>query len=341
MILNVGNRKLNFWSKYTVSLRFDSIASTFSFSYYYDNSTRVNTDISAVLDYKKCSLIENGFTLLTGTILNHGFSSKVAKELSSISGYSLPGILNDVVVPPESYPLQFDKLTLKEITKKLCDPFKISFIIQPSVSKLMNEVIEETEIDPTEKIGDYLAQMASDRNIVLTHSPEGYLVFTKANTEGPSVFDFGGDSIATSKNLSINGQGMYSQITAIAESDDTPSNAAEETLINPYVEEFRPMVVIQGSGNDTTTKQVARTALGKQLKNIKLTISVSRWTDKNNNLWQTNTIITVVDPELKIFKKARFFVEGVTFVGDSKNQTAVLSCVVPEVYSDKDVISIF
>ena len=62
MILNVGNRKLNFWSKYTVSLRFDSIASVFSFSYYYDDESRTNTDISAVLDYKKCSLIEGNKT---------------------------------------------------------------------------------------------------------------------------------------------------------------------------------------------------------------------------------------------------------------------------------------
>jgi prophage tail gpP-like protein len=341
MILNVGNRRLNFWSKYTVSLRFDSIASSFSFSYYYDNTTRTNTDISAVLDYKKCSLIENGFTLLTGTILNHGFNSNTEKELSSISGYSLPGILNDVVVPPDLYPLQFDGLTLKEITKKLAFRFGIKFIIMPSVSRVMNEVIPQTELGPKEKIGEFLGKMASDRNIILSHSPEGFMIFTKADTEAVSVFDFNGDGIATKKSLSINGQGMYSQITALAESEETPSNAAEETLENPYVKQFRPIVVVQGSGNDTTTKQVARTALGQQLKNIKLTIEVSRWQDKNGNLWQPNTIITVVDPDLKIFKKSKFFVEGVTFVGDENGQTAVLSCVVPEVYSEKDVVSIF
>tara|TARA_R110000803_G_scaffold49003_2_gene101905 strand:- start:324 stop:1355 length:1032 start_codon:yes stop_codon:yes gene_type:complete len=341
MILNVGNRKLNFWSKYTVSLRFDSIASVFSFSYYYDDESRTNTDISAVLDYKKCSLIEGNKTILTGVILNHGFGSEVKKELSSISGYSLPGILNDVVMPPSSYPLQFDKLTLKEITNKLCKPFGINFIIMPSVASLMNAPIAETEIEPTEKVGEYLAKMASDRNIVLTHSPEGYLVFTKAETEGVSVFDFGGDSVATSKALSVNGQGMYSEVTALAESDDIPANASEETIKNPYVEEFRPTVVVQTSGSSVSTKETARTALGQQLKNIKLTVHVARLTDKNGDLWKPNTIITVVDDDLKIFKKSRFFIEEVTFSVDTKSETAILTCVVPEVYNNEEIISIF
>lgn len=342
MILNVGNRKLNFWSEYDLTLSFNSVASVFNFKYYYDNESRTNRDISALLYYKFCAIERGGERLLTGTILNHSFTSRNKKELSNVSGYSRTGVLNDVNVPPSLYPLQFDNLTLLEIAEKICNAFNIGVQVDSSVMDLMNEIIEKTELEPTDKIADFLSELAAEKNIVLSHTSFGRLLFTRANTEQDSVFDFGNDSVSISKALKVNGQKMYSEVTAMAQSSEVEeSNASETTINNPYVSNFRPLVVKQRTGDDRDSEQVARTALGNQLRAISLTIDVNRWTDKNGNFWKPNTIVSVVDQNLKIFRKARFFVESVKFKGDSTKEEAQLTCVLPEVYNDKNIRTIF
>ncbi len=62
---------------------------------------------------------------------------------------------------------------------------------------------------------------------------------------------------------------------------------------------------------------------------------VGNWIIKPGN------IISVLSPENYIYKKTRFFIEGIDFVGDNKSVTATINCVLPEVYNNEIPISIF
>ena len=54
-----------------------------------------------------------------------------------------------------------------------------------------------------------------------------------------------------------------------------------------------------------------------------------------------NNIITVQDPELYLFESSKWFIEAVTLTGDEKGNTAVLTCVLPQVYDNSKVVNIF
>jgi prophage tail gpP-like protein len=230
--------------------------------------------------------------------------------------------------------LQSDGKTLKEISHKLINgvfPFKVE--IDDSVSSKMSESYEKTTAGETQTIKAYLAGLAAQKNIILSHTAKGNLLFTKAKTDQKPFFHFDGGMSNIEMDLKFNGQGLHSRITIMKQASKDGGNAGQHEIRNSFVPfVFRPSVKTQNSGDDVDTAEAAQNALGAELKNIVLTIKVNYW-EINGELLRPNTTLTVLNKELYIYKKVKWFVESVTFNGDEKQNTALLTCVLPEVYN--------
>lgn len=336
MILRINdrfrNRKIDFFTDWRLSLRYDSIGGAFQFRYYFDPENPEHKEFSCVGHYHLCTLHDNDELLLTGFITSIEFADSAVKELTSVAGYSLPGVLEDCEVPIGT-PLQSDLLSLKEIAERYVSPFGIQIVIHSSVVDLMNEPFEETRIKETQSIKSYLAELASQKNIIMTHNERGDLVFTKAVLKKP-IYHFENNVAGVSFRMKFNGQGIHSNITAIAQADiDSEEQAAEESVDNPYCPiVFRPHVIVQNSGNTNDTNRAAKNALQNELRNITLTITMDRW-DLNGKIVKPGEVISVTNPRIYLFKKTNWFIEAVDLSGDAVNKTAVLTCVRPEVYT--------
>src|SRR6478736_4627146 len=118
MILKINdrfrNRVVSFFVEATVNRRFDSIGSTFSVKYFFDPNNHEHKEFSCIGHYRTCTLEQDGELLFTGIILSIEFVSSKVAELTTVSGYSLPGFLEDCEIPTEVYPLQSDLLSLRE-----------------------------------------------------------------------------------------------------------------------------------------------------------------------------------------------------------------------------------
>lgn len=338
MELIVKNNKIDFFNDIDVTLSFDSIANSFTFLYYFNPENSTQRLLSRLGGYDNCQITENGTTLINGTILSHTLNSEPQKKLSSLSGYSVTGILQDCSAPKSAFPLQSDQLTLLQIAQKFCNPFGIGITVDSSVSSAVNSVFDVSKINPSQNIAQYLSGLASQRNIVLTHDNKKNIVFTRAKTSQKPVEYF---QTALSMSLGFNGQAMHRNITVMKQADIDGGNAGESSITNPYVIPNRSITYLQNSGTDNETELTARMALGQQLKSIVLTIVVNKWNDSNGNIYKPNTIINVINPELLIFEKTNFFVEKVNFKENSSGKTAVLTCVLPEVYNGASVKNIF
>jgi prophage tail gpP-like protein len=334
MILKVGNQKISKFNTIEISLKYDSVASTFAFSYYQDN-----TKPSVIEPYKRCVIEDDGETLITGTILSKTSNEAAVKTIVGISGYSTTGVLEDCQIPLEVYPLQNDGKTLKEITEAIIKPFGIGLVIDqgPNFTQIVdsaNEVIETTTAEPSDTVKGYLATLASQKNIVLSHTPNGSLRFTRAFASGKSKYTFEQGQPNVSVSLVFSGQPMHSKIVAMKQADE--GNSGEAEIVNPYVVGFRPRVIIQTSGTDTDTEKVVRNALSEELKNIQLVLNIGGlqdWKYSGNKL-RPNTLIDVIAPDCGINKKTQFFVEEILLKETAKDgQTATLTCVVPEVHN--------
>ena len=345
MILKINDRirntKVDFFNNVNVELRYDSVASAFSFGFYFDPNDQTLVDLACIGHYHLCTVEHNDELLLSGYLISETFRSSSQREISSFGGYSLPGVLEDCEIPTSLYPLQSDGLTLRQIANKLISPFGLKLVVDSSVASLVDSVYDTSTANESQSIKSYLSELASQKNVILSHTPKGELLFTKAKTKQTPLFFFDGSVSTVSMSLSFNGQAMHSSITVMKQASIDGGNAGESTVSNPFVPfVFRPKVKIQNSGDDNDSGEAARNMLSQELKNIKLTINLDRW-EIDGKLIKPNSIIAVKNPEIYLFQKSNWFIESVRFIGDEKQRTATLTCVLPSVYDGSTPSYIF
>lgn len=340
----IKNRTVQYFGKFDINLVYDSVGSDYSFDIFFDPENQDHKILCEPARYNLARLYHNGELLLTGFILSQGFTSQPQPTLNTFSGYSVPGVLEDSQIPTSAYPLENSGLTLRQIATKLLRPFQIIFEVDSAVNSLMDEKYEKTTAEATQTVKEYLQSLASQKDIIISHTPTGHLLFTKAKTDLKPIFNFDGNLPGTTFSLTFNGGMMHNQITVIKEADKDGGNAGEYTILNPYVPvnttAFRPKVVVQTSGNSNDTKKTARNLLGEELKNIILTITTDRWLI-DNKVIKPNQIISVQNPDLFLYEKTNFFIQSVNLNGDPEKTIATLTCVLPECFNGNTPQNIF
>jgi prophage tail gpP-like protein len=347
MILRIGGKEITDFNSVDVQIKYDSVASTFSFQYRYDNTNEELSILNTPASYAECTIeYENPITrerelLITGTVLNHGFDDTPAAGLNGISGYSKTGVLEDCNIPVSLYPLQSDGKSLVQIIQKLIQPFGINLIVDSSVASKANAIYDVSTAEPSDTIKGYITKIANQRDILITHDEKGNLLLTKAFPNEIPRYNFARQIPVTASTFTFDGQQMHSEITVIKQASSEGGNAGQSSIKNPYVKAFRPSVKIQDSGSDNDTDLAAKSALADELRAVSLTLNVDTWIDNDGKLWRPNTVFTYVNDEVAIFKVTKFFIETVQFTGNESQQTAVLSCVLPEVHNTVTPLNIF
>lgn len=338
----LGVVDVTYFSSFQVSLKYDSLASTFSFNFMYAEKNKLHAEMACVSHYHEAILEHEGETLITGYLLSQAFNVGSKAELAQFAGYSKSGVLEDCDIPHTIYPLQSDGLTLRQIAQKILTAFKLKMTVDASVASEMDKVIPVTTSKDSQNAKSYLTEICTQRKIIMTHDEKGNVVFIRAKADVIPEFHVEDGQIGTTISMIFNGQGLHSDITVMKESDIDGGNAGEYTLENPYVPIVtRPRVITQSSGEDTSVQETAMNALAAELKDaIVLKIETDRWKVKNKII-RPGIVISVFSPKNYIYKKTNFFVESVDYKGDSKLMTATMNCVIPEVYNGKMPKNIF
>lgn len=354
MRIVIDKKNINFFSTGSLTLKLDSIASTFEFSTYFQCQDLEYQEIFKPLQYKDIEVYNSKDKLIfTGTILNHRFKSNKGRELVIISGYSKCGILEDVCVPPSSYPLESTNKSLKDIATNLCGLFGIKVNVSDqaksisestlankkknvspksdyeSIKAKSNSVFGRTSASPTETIRDYLAKLASQKNIVLSHNEKGdVLLFQPDYMQKPKYFFTKGNTLEM--NLDFNGQALHSDINIVRQPSDenaglSTTDVAKNTLVNKY----RPTTKILSSGDDAQVKDAAKNELASELKAINLTIQLQGLFDEI----YPGEIVNVHNHYIYCYAYNRFMVDSITMKFDPKEDRTTLNCVIPECFT--------
>ena len=337
MILKIKNHYvLEFFNKLSFTWKYDAVASTFAFSMYFDPDDANHKELLKPGHFHQCTVEHNGETLLTGFLMNQTFTSRGAKQLSSVSGYSLPGVLEDCNIPVSLYPLQSDNLSLKEIADKLLQPFGVKYLVSPAIVSDFNKKYKKSNAMPGQSIKEYINQLASQRGIVLTHDDKGQLIFTKVDAKTLkliAVFEEGNPGI-NEISLQLNGQMLHSEITVMKQASDKNPDAGESTISNPYVDAFRPKIKIQSSGDIFDIEKAARSVLGAELQAIKLNLQTLKFVAPGN-------LIKFKSESVGINRLTDFFVQETGIIGTPESEVYNLSCVLKDVYTQDTVKNIF
>lgn len=344
-------RKINFFDGFRLHLKYDSIASNFALNYLFNPNNFEQKEFSCIGHYHIVTLKHNNEILLTGNILSTAFNHSSVTQLASVGGYSLPGILEDCEITTQKQnpnspiisPYQFDLMNLREIAQQLISPFGLKMKIDPIVSARMEERFEESNAQASQNIMSFLKELALQKNIVISHNEKGQLLFTQISSSATPIATFDGNVPVTSMTLAFNGQGMHSHIRVIEQADPDDLNASENEVRNPYVinSVYRPRVVVQNSRSTTQdTLLAAKNVRAQELRNISLKIELDRWII-NNKIIRPGQQISVINPNIYLYKKSNWVIEDVYLEGNAEKFKASLNCVLPEVYNGKDPSYLF
>lgn len=359
------NRKIQVFEKFSIEMDYDSIASVFKLDFLFDPNNAAHKEIAVPGHYHLCTISHEGQLILTGQFLDQTFDDSPVRKVVSLGGYSLPGVIEDCEIYPSAapatlrqlslsstpetpilsggYPLQSDGLSLADIARKFLAPFRIKMIIDPSVSADMDLIYDTTTAKETQSVKSYLCELASERNIVITHDQFGRLVFTRPSVNKKPVFHFiRGATASVGMSMTFNGKAMHSHIKAYQQQDiDHEVPATESEVENPYVPfVFRPHVVVQNSGEANSTLNVAKNVRANELRGLKLKVDIPKW-EVGHSVIRPGVIISVTNPYVYLYEKSDWFVESVSLEGDSTKMTGTLTCVPKEAYNGGEPVYLF
>lgn len=337
MKIKVNNKEFFFFNNFAVTRRLDAVASVFSVVGKFNPDNTQHVELFRPSEYQKIEVLtDTDVLLLTGKIVKYDFNSKDNPELVKISGYSLPGELEDCNIPYSAYPLESNNRSLKEIAEKLLDPFGLSLIIDSSVSNEVNLNYSKSVATATEPIKQYLAKLAAQRNVVLSHNEKGQVVLFRPNVKARPVLSLDTTN-STRMSLSFDGQKLHSDITVLRQPSPTNVRLTPvDTIKNPYTNSFRPKVRVMSSGTDTDTSRAADNVLAAELKAITVNVVLPRFEDV-----KPGDIIEVQNREIFLYNKTRFMLSAYTINENESKLTMTLSLTIPEAFTGGEFKNIF
>lgn len=331
-----GDYYINF-NDFSLSSSLDSVASSFSFTSFFDIENADHKKFFRPLSFHKVEFFNDANQLFfTGTIVSHKFNSTENPEMVTLSGYSLPGVLEDCTIPYSSYPLESLGSSLKEIASRVLQPFGIGYKIFTEVARECSLPYTKSVAEPSESVKEYLSKLASQRNIIISHDRHGRLVFFKPNKNAKPIRSYTEEN-TSNISLDVDGQGLHSKLTILRQPSKDGSNLTpEDTISNPMIKVFRPTVEVLSSGEETDTKSGVENFMADELKNIKVKIELDRWDGM-----MTGDIIEVHNHEVFLFNTSRFMVMSTTINEGTEGRTMSIDAVLPEAFSGGEPKNIF
>lgn len=342
--IRLNGQTYDFFNRITINRHFNASASTFKFSAFFDSNNPEHRNIFRPLSFPAVAITSSlGERLLTGVVLRHNFSRAAETRMSSLSGYSLTGVLSDCPFPIESYPLHYTNVTFAELGRRALSFFNLGFVVENEFI-IADEIIPEITARPGIKVYQFLSEIAAQRNLVLTHDAEDNLVVTRPRVNQSPVATFRQDIPVTEISMDANGQRFFDSITVMKQADIENDNVSQATIRNDLVGSYRPLVSLYNVGNDVTVEDAARNVRANQLREVRVQVKTDRWTWLRNDQLETmapNNIVSIIAPDIYIFNRTNFFVESVELNLDNEKETAVLTCVLPQAYNNQNPINIF
>lgn len=325
--LLIENQRFRFWDSITLKRSIDTM-DTVSFSGPYQDSMR---GVFEYLSYKDIEITVGGEYLFTGEMINIVRTKDSNSRRINVSGYSKPGVLNDCTMSASDIPFEFNDQFFQEIAIKALKPFGL----QITLGSDQGAKFERVACDVNRKVLDFLKDLANQRGLILSSTPQGKLLAGKSTSIGnPVAVLTEGISPVISVESSMNPQEYYSSITGF--SPVIPGfNADSYTVRNSrLVNKVRPYSFKVPDTPGTELKTTVESKIGRMFANVvTYSITVNTWRNKQRELWKPNTTIKLQAPTVGVYSPYEFIIKEIDYIKTSDSETAVLTLVLPGAYS--------
>lgn len=324
-----GNR-FRFWQSVRITRSIDAM-DTVEFSAPFEPDAPGFKEAFRPFSYKSTTVLVNGEPLFTGTMVSVTPDLGNSQGTLSISGYSLPGVLNDCTFPASAYPIEYIDTTLKEIANIAAGTFGLSVEFDADAGPTFDFVAAE----PSQKVLAFLSTLAKQRNFIITSTPAGSLRFLRSVNVGRPVGVLSqGISPVLSISPAFNPQNYYSHVTGLVPVI-VGLDGTQFTVKNPHkMDALRPLAFNTEDLPDAEVQAAVNAKIGRMFGDAaSYSVNVATWRDPAGNLWEPNTTVKLIAPRVMIYSEYEFLIRSVVFNRDRASETATLSLVLPGAYS--------
>lgn len=328
----IDGKRFRFWDRVRITRSIDTM-DTVEFGAPFDSEAPGFRGTFRPFSFKTVVITVGGTPLFTGTMVAVNPVVGNAQKVISVSGYSLPGVLNDCTSPASSFPLEFDNQGLREIATAMAAPFGISVDFRAD----QGAVFERVASEPGKKVSAFLTELAKQRNLIISSSPRGKLVFLQSSEGGQPVARLQqGVAPVLSVTPFFSPQEYYSHITGI-EPVVVGLAGSQFTVKNPrLLGVTRPLTFNAPDTLDADVKSAVEAKTGRMFGNMaSYSVHVATWRDPSGKLWEPNTSIKLLSPDAMIYKEYEFIIRSIEFSRDRATETATLNLVIPGSFSGK------
>lgn len=326
----IDGDRFRFWDHARFIRSMDSM-DTLVFSAPFEMESAEFRETFRPFSYKPLAMTVGGVTMLTGTMVGVDPLLETKQKTVSISGYSLPGVLDDCTAPASSYPLEFNGQGLQEVATTLAEPFGLGVDYRLPMTDVFTQIALSTD----SKVLSFIANLARQRNGVLTNNEMGQLLVWQSVAPGSPVARLHqGSSPVESVVPLFNPQNYFSHITGInpVAVDD---GGSQYTGINSRLQGVvRPITFTSKDTEGANIIDSVRAKAGRMLGGAaSYSVRVSTWRDPQGQLWTPNTTVMVLAISAMIYQEYEFIIRSVEFETDKDTRIATLNLVIPGTFS--------
>jgi prophage tail gpP-like protein len=274
---------------------------------------------------------------LGGKLMVSGYLYTVSPSVDNdsrsieISGWSFSADIIDSTVKP---PYEQKKVSLRERATELVESLGLDVIYDAGEDEQFTRVTA----NPEDGIAAHLLRLSTQRGILMSSNSEGAVVFYRTDTTQKSVGTIQeGIPPFLGMSATFDGRKRFNVYKAIAQTRKRKKKTAVAKDDVVPKSRFRTF-----TANEATAGNIQTAADWKRSKQVAdaltIPLSLQGWYAPNGELWQENTIVTVISETNFIPDGFDFLIKSVEYELNDKGNTSVLQLVPPQVYTGEPIV---
>ena len=281
--------------------------------------------------YPKASAYIDGNLAVNGVLYRVAPALSETERTAAIEGNSFTVDMVDSTVQT---PYQRSDTTLEQLAEALVAPIGINASADFDTGGAYERITAEEQDTPFE----HLLAYTQPRGGLVTNTVNGDLLLTRANTSGESVGSLvEGENFVTAWGADYDGRQRFNTYTALGQTPLSNKNTAP--AIDPKVPLSRFLTFTADDSTEGNISEASRWRRNSQIvRALTISVPVRGWHDPSGNIWEPNTIVTVVSPTIFIPDGFDFLIRAVEYIETGTERTAVLSLIPPQAYTTEDIV---
>lgn len=338
--LAIDGRAWAFWDELELHLSLDSHAVA-GFSAPFEPERLEFRNTFRPFSFKPIEISVADTRLFTGTLIDVTPVMEAGKRSVAVSAYSKAAVLADCDVPVSLVPFEANGLTLRQIATRLVAPFGVGVVLNVAEgSKFARVNTKKKKLDHrgdlSEKVQDFLAELARQHGAVLSSTSFGDLLVQQSVKAGNPVARLEeGVPPLVSVVPTFSPQSYYSEITGFTMAK-RGRVGAKYTQRNERLSGgvLRSMSFQLDDIEKGDAPAAVKAKMGRMFANmVTYVINVPTWRDPSGQLWHPNTTLTVRAPSAMIYDQTELLIRDVFLKQSAGEQTASLGAVLPGAFS--------